>query len=213
MRTCTHISARQANLVDAETAPAMVDKAVEDCLVRMKPVYLELPSDMVDVKVSKERLERPISSNGQPVPMDAIIMSILNKLYHALRPLILFDGLATRYDVFEELTELARVTKVPIMRLQAGGGAIDETIPAYRCVHAGKLGKHETTAYAQLAELVFLFGPLLSDTNTTGWTAIPDPKVTITFKYDEIVDTDGMYHKIHLKSLLQDLLKRLEPPR
>ena len=209
----SHISARQVNLVNPETAPAFVDEAIEECLARMRPVYVELPSDMVDVKVSSQTLGSAIWPIRELVSMEATITSILEKLYHAHRPLILVDGLATRYGIFEELTEFARVTKVPMMRLQAGGGAIDETMPAYRGVHAGKFGRHETMAYAQSADLVLLFGPLLSDTNTAGWTAVPDPNVTITFKHDDIVDTEGIHHKIRIKELLQNLLKRLEPSK
>ena len=48
MKMAEHVTVFQISLVDTETAPEMVDKALQECVMQSRPVYVELPSDIVD---------------------------------------------------------------------------------------------------------------------------------------------------------------------
>lgn len=50
------ISITQVYLDDPTSAPAEIDRAVTDCYVHARPVYIMLPSDMVPKKVSGTNL-------------------------------------------------------------------------------------------------------------------------------------------------------------
>ena len=45
------ITCAQANLVDQSTAPELIDATLKECLRQSRPVYIEIPTDMVRVKV------------------------------------------------------------------------------------------------------------------------------------------------------------------
>ena len=47
-----HVTVFQTSSADTETAPEMVDKALQECVMQSRPVYVELPSDMVDAWLS-----------------------------------------------------------------------------------------------------------------------------------------------------------------
>ena len=54
------ITVAQANLVDMSTGPEMIDRTIEECLKCSKPVYIELPCDMVTAEVPVACLAQPL---------------------------------------------------------------------------------------------------------------------------------------------------------
>ena len=206
------VTAAQAELVDPTTAPGMVDDVLRACVVQSRPVYVELPSDMVDVPVEGTgRLERPLDvapPGNDEEREDAVVELVVERMARAQRPMILVDGLAARYDVRDELNELVRVTGFPTMALTFGGGVVDQSLENYHGVHAGRFGKLDFTSYTEAADLVLLFGPLLSDTNTLGWSTVPDPRVTIAFHKSRVELDSTSQHELQIKSLIQRLLER-----
>lgn len=55
-----HVTCHQADLVSPETAPALIYSALEQAILIRKPVYMELPSDVVPEEVSAEPLSTPL---------------------------------------------------------------------------------------------------------------------------------------------------------
>ena len=207
------VTTEQAELVDPTTAPGMVDDVLRACVVQSRPVYVELPSDMVDVPVEGvDRLERPLDvapPRNDQEREDAVVGEVLERMARAQRPMILVDGLAARYHIHDELNEFVRVTGFPTMALTFGGGIVDQSLENYHGVHAGRFGKLDFTSYTEAADLVLLFGPLLSDTNTLGWSTVPDPRVTIAFHGSRVEIDSTSQHHLQIKSLMQRLLERL----
>ena len=206
-----HVTIAQANLIDVESAPGMVDAALQQCVMQSRPVYVEIPSDMVDAQVLGVRLDRPLDlmpPSNAVEQEDAMVDLLLERMSAAKRPMILVDGVTARYDIANELNELVRITQFPTMAITFGGGIVDQSLGNYHGVHAGRFGKLDFTSYTDSADLVLLFGPLLSDTNTIGWSVVPDPRVTIAFHKSRI-ETESTSHELHIKSLMERLLDRL----
>ena len=59
------------------------------------------------------------------------------------------------------------------------------------------------------ADLVLLFGPSLSDTNTMGWSTVPDPQATITFHKTRI-ETESTSQDLQIKNFMRSLLACLK---
>ncbi|THZ36617.1 pyruvate decarboxylase [Aureobasidium pullulans] len=57
----THVTIAQTNLLDPRTAPEQFDVTVQQALIHSRPVYVQIPADMVDVKVSAAGLKSEIS--------------------------------------------------------------------------------------------------------------------------------------------------------
>ena len=211
------ITVAQANLIDPKTAPAAIDHALRECILQSRPVYIELPTDMVSAKVPASSLSHPIDLSIPPNDEgfeDAEVDLILEKIYAAKQPFIIVDGFTSRYGVSEEANELVRVTGFPTSTTPFGKGIINETLPNFHGVYAGIAGKQVYMPWAQSCDLVLRLGPLSSDVNTYGFTTIPDPDVTITFHRDsvEVGDAGGRSHykNLHIKGLLRKILDRLD---
>lgn len=207
------ITVAQANLRDAETAPSQIDRCIRECVLQSRPVYLELPTNMVKAKVPAALLETPIDVS---IPLndegfeDTEVDLILNKMYSSKQPFIVVDGCTSRYGVSGEADELVRVTGFPTSTTPFGKGIVNEEYPNFYGIYAGVAGNEVYMPWAKGCDLVIKLGPLESDVNTFGFSTIPDHKTSIVFHRDYVVIEGIKYHNLHIKSLLRKVLSKLD---
>ncbi|GME40219.1 pyruvate decarboxylase [Neofusicoccum parvum] len=210
------VTVAQANLIDANTAPRLIDAALKKCILQSRPVYIEIPTDMVTSKVASPASPIDLSIPGYDEELeDRMVEVLLTKMLGAQRPLILVDGFTARFDIRDEVNELVGVTGFPTLTTPFGKSIVTETLPNFCGIYSGLAGDPAHQRWVEECDLVLRFGPLDSDINTFGFTAQPNPQVTVTIeKYS--VQMSGMEgppvsdQAISSKSLLQKLLKRLE---
>lgn len=216
------VTVAQTNLTHVDSAPREIDRVLRQCLLQSRPVYIELPTDLVSAKVPASLLETAIPTTVPPNDEgfeDAEVDLIISKIYAAKQPFIIVDGFTSRYgpDVATLANALVRVTGFPCSTTPFGKGIVDETLPNFHGVYAGIAGKQVYMPWAQSCDLVLRLGPLNSDVNTFGFTTIPDPQVTITFHRDSVevgnTSNGGHYKNLHIKGLLQKILDRLDQSR
>lgn len=211
------LTVAQTNLTDPSTATAEIDRCLRECIMQSRPVYIELPTNMVKARVLKSALDTPVdlslpeSDEGFE---DAEVDLILDRIYASKQPFIIVDGLTSRYGISEEADELVRVTGFPTSTTPFGKGIVNETYPNFHGIYAGVAGRQVYMPWVKSCDLVLRLGPLSSDVNTFGFTTIPDSRVTITFHRDS-VDIGGtsrseQYRNLHIKSLLRKVLDRLD---
>ena len=96
-------------------------------LLQSRPVYIELPTNMVKVQVPASPLDTPIDLS---IPMndegfeDTEVDVILNKMYASKQPFIVVDGCTSRYGVSDEADELVRETGFPTSTTPFGKGIV-----------------------------------------------------------------------------------------
>jgi TPP-dependent 2-oxoacid decarboxylase len=101
-RIHSEITIAQADLQDPGTAPAEIDRVLQACYVDSRPVYIQLPTDMVEKPIDGRLLDIPIDvapHQSDPGAEDMAVQIILRKLYEAKSPAILVDGAAPRRRV------------------------------------------------------------------------------------------------------------------
>lgn len=210
------VTVAQASLTDAEKAPGLVDAVLRECVVRSRPVYVEVPMDMVAAKVVAPASPIDLSMPGCDEGVEErVVGALLAKMLGAKRALILVDGFTARFDMRDEVNELVRVTAFPTLTTPFGKGIVRETLPNFCGVYTGRAGDPAHLSWVEGCDLVLRFGPLDSDVNTFGFTALPDPRVTVTFERYSVQMpgvTGGPVAPTALssKSVLGKLLKRLE---
>ena len=94
-----------------------------------------LPTDIVHLKISKKRLERPLELDpprNNP-EVEGFVLNEITKLIDSAERdvVILVDACAIRYHVKEELKAFAEKTRFPVYAAPMGKTAIAETYGRY----------------------------------------------------------------------------------
>lgn len=205
------------NLDDARTAAEMVDEVLRKCLLQSRSVYIELPTDLVQARVSAERLgvnvrlSIPMPENDEVIE-NAAIEDLLRRLYAAKQLLIIVDGFAPRYGISEGADELVRVTGFPTSTTPFGKGIVNETYPNFHGVYAGAAGKQVYMPWVNSCDLIVRIAPLNADTNTYGYTTLTNRNVTVEIGQNSIEICGALYRDLNTKSVLRKLLSIWIPP-
>ncbi|KAK3989661.1 thiamine diphosphate-binding protein [Cladorrhinum sp. PSN332] len=194
-----------------------IDAAIRECWVRSRPVYLLLPTDMVDKQVEGKRLEQPIDLEEKcqdEEREDYVVDVILRSLYEAKNPVVLVDACAIRHRVLNEIKQLVHKTKLPVFVTPMGKGGVDETCPQYGGVYAGTGSRPEVKERVEdAADLVLSVGSIKSDFNTAGFSYKTSVLKTVDLHSDSCKVRYSEYPGVGMKGVLKKLGERVDVGR
>jgi pyruvate decarboxylase len=96
------ISCAVSLLNDVQQAATLIDHAIRECYLKSRPVYISLPTDIVQRKIEGERLKTPLDLEYPPNETekeDYVVDVVLKYLRAAEHPIILVDACAIRHRV------------------------------------------------------------------------------------------------------------------
>ncbi|KAK4940743.1 hypothetical protein LTR66_014888, partial [Elasticomyces elasticus] len=179
-----NISCAVAMLKDPAEIATQIDHAIRECWVQSRPVYIALPTDMVQKKVEGERLKTPIDlsiPSNDPEKEDYVVDVVLRYLHAARNPVILVDACAIRHRALDETHALIQKSGLPTFVTPMGKGAVDETLPNYGGVYAGDGSNAGVRERVEESDLILSIGAVKSDFNTAGFTYRISQLSTIDF--------------------------------
>ncbi|KAJ9661682.1 hypothetical protein H2198_001858 [Neophaeococcomyces mojaviensis] len=208
----SHVVAAQTNLVDPVTCAEQIDAILKQCIVHSRPVYIEVPMDMVAVPVLADRLRSEVSVIEPPRSPnhDAALTKVLERIYAAKQPLILVDGEARALGLIDGIHQLINSTKWPTFTTGFGKSLVDESLPNVHGVYNGGYADPAIKTFMDGADLIVCFGPHFSSTNSYQWSAIPKTDITICFTWSGIKVGNETFRDVLAKSALSQLLQQLD---
>ncbi|KIW32249.1 uncharacterized protein PV07_03809 [Cladophialophora immunda] len=209
------ITVAQASLKDPQSAPEQIDAILKQCLLHSRPVYLQVPVDLVDASVETGRLRSECLladltlAEIKPTPaQDRALSIVLDKIKTAKRPTILVDGESRALRITEDVQRIVQLTKWPTWVTVFAKGLVDETASNVHGVYRGSYDP-KAKAFVDNSDLVLCFGPHFSTTNTFDTTSIPPQAVTISFTDNEIRVGEQTYRDIPTRSAVSRLRQEL----
>jgi pyruvate decarboxylase len=210
-----HLTVAQTRLWDPRTCPEQIDEVLKQCLIHSRPVYIELPVDLVRKQVCDARL-----SNSIPFPeaipssaQDEVLSRVLERVHSAKQPIILVDGESRALGIVDDLQKLTEKTNWPTWCTGFGKGLLDETLPNFHGIYRGDFDSPAIQNFVRQADLVLCFGPHHSSTNTYGYSNIPETENTIFFTDNAIGFGTETVRDISSKDMTFQLVKDLDPTR
>ncbi|OLN94353.1 Pyruvate decarboxylase [Colletotrichum chlorophyti] len=191
----SHISCEVARLNNPAEIANQIDHALRECWIRSRPVYIMLPTDMVQKKVEGDRLKSPIDlreTPNDPDKEDYVVGIVLKSLYVAKKPIVLVDACAIRHRVLPEVHALLEKTKIPVFVTPMGKGAVNETHPNYGGVYAGSASHPE------------------SDFNTAGFSYRTSQLNTIDFHSTHTRVRYSEYPGVTMRGVLRKIIERVD---
>ena len=191
-----------SELSDPLTAFAEIDRVLDACDRFKRPVYLELPRDMVHVV--------PPIAHGYRGPAHEIdsdataeaIRETRSLISAAKSPVILAGVELHRFGLQDELLRLAESARIPIATTMLGKSVISERHPMFIGLYEGALGDQAVTEFVENSDLILLLGAFLSDINLGIFSANLDPNRCVYATSEELRVSHHHYHHVDLKDFL-----------
>ena len=201
-----------AKLVDPRDIPSQIDHVLRECYLQSRPVYITLPTDVVQKQVEGERLKTNIDlrpHQNDPEKEDYVVDVVLKYLTAAKNPVILVDSCAIRHRVLEETHEFIEKSGLPVFVAPMGKGAVDETIPQFGGVYAGDGSNAGVQERVEASDLLITIGSVKSDFNTAGFTYRTSQLKTIDFHSTFTRVRYSEYPGVGMKGVLRNLIRKL----
>ncbi|KAF4556243.1 Pyruvate decarboxylase-like protein 2 [Elsinoe fawcettii] len=206
------VSCYVASLNDPTTIASEIDQAIRECWIRSRPVYLTLPTDMVQKKIEGTRLSTPIDLSYSPNETekeDYVVSVVLKYLSAAKSPVILIDACAIRHRALDETRALVEKSGIPTFVTPMGKGAISETLPNYGGVYAGDGSNAGVKDRVESSDLILSIGAIKSDFNTAGFTMRTSQLNTIDFHSNFIRVRYSEYPGVRMNGVLNKVVQQL----
>ncbi|BCS28756.1 alpha-keto acid decarboxylase family protein [Aspergillus puulaauensis] len=214
-RMYAEVTAARVNLWDGRVAARQIDEVLRVCLVESRPVYIEVPVDMVDVDVDGNGLDVSITL-PEDLPSsagDALLARIFERVYSAKQPVILVDGESRAMGMVDDIQDLVKATKWPTWTTGYAKGLLDETLPNLHGIYRGNYDSPAVQEFIHQADLILSFGPHHSSSNTFGYSNIPSPDFTTEFTDKRIKLGSELVRDISAKYILSRIVQDIDVSR
>lgn len=207
------ISCDVAKLNNPSEIAGQIDHAIRECWIRSRPVYIMLPTDMVQKKIEGATLDQPIDLESAPNEAereDYVVDVVLKYLHAAKKPIMLVDACAIRHRVLPEVHALLNKLKIPVYVTPMGKGAVDETHANYGGVYAGEGSDSAVKEQVEASDLILTIGALKSDFNTAGFSYRTSQLNTIDFHSTHVAVRYSEYPGVHMRGVLRKVTDRVD---
>jgi indolepyruvate decarboxylase len=202
------ITAAAAVLDDPLTAFGEIDRVLAAAVRYKRPVYLEVPRDMVNVKPVGPH--RPLAKlpPSDPDALREAVEESAGMLTSARRPMILADVEIHRFGLQDELLALAESTGIPIATTILGKSVISESHPLFAGVYEGAMGHEEVREAVEGADCLLMLGCFLTDINLGIFTAKLEPSRCIDATSEDLRIRHHHYSDVRLDDFIRALTAR-----
>ncbi len=203
-----HITVAAVVLDDPLTAARQLDRALEAMQRYRRPIYVEIPRDLVHVPLpSLGSARATVDEVNDPAVVAEALAEVRTMLGQAKRPVILAGAEVGRFGLQEELVRIIERFKIPIASTLHGKSIVREDHPLYVGVYGGLIGRDEVLQFVHEADCLLILGSILSDVDVIDpqRPALAEGQV-IHATADRIVIKHHRYERIDFEAFVRGLL-------
>jgi len=200
-------------LDDAAMAAVQINRAIAMCKRHKRPVYLELPRDMVDKPVGTVAHAKEEPPKSDPTSLKEALAEATAMLRAAKRPVILAGVEVHRFGLQGLLVQLVERTGYPIAATLLGKSVISERHPQYIGLYEGAMGHERVTRMVEGADCVLSLGEFMTDINLGIYTAKLDANRIISATSERMSIKHHHYEEVLLRDFVEGLIKAPLGPR
>ncbi len=199
-------------LIDPLTAFSEIDRVLDACHRFKRPVYIELPRDMVSVVPPiAHGYRRPYAATDEQA-LEEAVKEAHQRLSAAKKPVIIAGIEIHRFGLQDQVLQLAEQAKIPIAATILGKSVIRETHPLYIGLYEGAMGREEVTEFVEESDCILLLGAFMTDINLGIYTAKLDVKNCIYATSEQLQISYHHYPNMPLGDFIKRLTDSLPTP-
>ena len=197
-----------AELDDPLIAFHEIDRVLHAAASYKRPVYLELPRDLVGVVPEQPHQYRIPDSSSDPDVLQEAVTEAERMISKAQRPVILGGVEIHRFGLQDDLLALAEGSQIPITTTMLGKSIIPEVHPLFVGLYEGAMGNEQVTRFVEESDCVILLGTFMTDINLGIYTANLDPGKCIYATSEQLCIRHHHFHGVLLHDFIRGLASR-----
>jgi indolepyruvate decarboxylase len=195
-------------LDDPMTAFREIDRVLAACQRYKRPVYIEIPRDMVHVRPD---VMPPYTSHQPQSDSRALAEAVdeaAKRIELARQPVLILGVELHRFGLQDLALKIAEQAKIPMAATMLGKGVVGETHPLYMGLYEGALGDEAITRYVESSDCVVLLGTFMTDINLGIFTAELNIGDCIYATSEQLRIKHHHYHDVQFGDFLKELSQR-----
>ncbi|MFM7192486.1 MAG: alpha-keto acid decarboxylase family protein [Microcystaceae cyanobacterium] len=205
------ITVAAVSLSEPSQAASQIDQALAACLHHKRPVYIEIPADLVNQPYAEPIAPVTLESKlTDTAALNEAVQEAVELLNRAERPIILAGVEFNRFDLEDKLMKLLEMTGYPIATTLLGKSCISEMHPQFIGNYVGAFSREYVRDRLESADCILCLGAIMSDMNLGVYTAKLDDNRLINANSEKVKIKHHFYQPIYLGDFLDGLLNQLE---
>jgi len=199
-------------LNDANTAFREIDRVLDAAARFKRPVYIDIPRDMVDVVPDAPYTFEQTPLESDPEALGEAADEAASWITKSKKPVIIAGVEIHRFGLQDRVLALATGSSIPIAATMLGKSVISEVHPLFVGLYEGALGREEVTQFVEASDCVILLGTFMTDINLGIYTAKLDPARCIYATSEQLRIRHHHFHDVLLGDFIRELTARGPSP-
>ncbi len=206
-RVFEQITVAAAALENPDTAFGEIDRVLHAAVRYKRPVYLELPRDLVAVPGRGDHRAPEIHETSDPMVLREALAEAAALLNAAKQPVVLADVEVHRFGLQDDVLKLIERLNIPVAATILGKSVLNEQHPLYLGIYEGAMGRDDVREYVEASDCVLLLGAFMTDINTGIYTAKLDPAKSISATSERLAIRYHTFENVRFKDFVRGLLR------
>jgi indolepyruvate decarboxylase len=210
LRVYAEVTEYSAILDDPRTAAAHIARALDVAVKMKRPVYLEIPRDMVEGDIDAPPGDATLELNTDDGAVAEAVAEITERLATAQRPVLIVGVEVHRFQLRDQVVRLAEVLGVPVASSFLGRGVFPTRHLQFAGTYLGVVSPAPLRDVVENSDCVLLLGELISDTSLGVSARRLDESSLIICVAREVFVGHHRYHDTPLDRVVAGLLESKE---
>ena len=164
-----HITVASVVLDDPATAAREIDNALAALQRYKRPIYLEVPRDLVNVPIAAGGPHRNLTQTvTDPDALAEAVEEVRAMLSGARAPVALVGAEIHRFGLHDALLNIVESLNIPVASTLLGKSVIREDHPLYIGVYGSLIGRDDVNRIVDESDCLLILGSVLTDLDVSG---------------------------------------------
>ncbi|MDJ0736611.1 MAG: thiamine pyrophosphate-binding protein [Nostocaceae cyanobacterium] len=211
-RVYEEVTVYSTTLNDPRNADVKIHRALDYAMTFKRPVYLEIPRDMVYAEIEEVEHHPPPIKHTDADTLEEALGETLAMLKQARLPVILVGTEVHRFGLQPQVIALAEKLGVPVCSTVLGKSVFPEAHPQYIGIYNGEAGEPYVRNTVEESDCLLMLGVFMTDLNLGMFTAHLNPGRTVYATSERITIKHHEYSQIRFEDFITSLVNSWQLP-
>ncbi len=204
----SNVTCASTVLRDPSRAAYEIDRVIDALKTYSRPVYIEIPRDMIDRHIHYPLDQGvPKSNESDEEVIQEVLSEITEYINNSKKPVIFAGEEIARYGLLGQLKKLAEKTNIPVATSLLGKGVFSERHPLSLGVYSGSdLSRPDVAKAVDESDCLIMLGVMQTDFNLGFIPLKIGKKKIVLATSDSCQIRNSFYKKVSFPELVEGLL-------